>query len=68
MEHTSETMNSEEVAELLSKTMRDLADRKITLRQAEVMSRIAVALSRVIETTDLNDRIELLEQMLKKSR
>ena len=66
MEH--ETMNPAEVAALLSKTMRDLTDRKITLRQAEVMSRIAVALTRVIETTDLNDRVELLEQTLKKRK
>ena len=66
MEH--ETMNPAEVAALLSKTMRDLTDRKITLRQAEVMSRIAVALTRVIETTDLNDRVEFLEQTLKKRK
>jgi hypothetical protein len=61
-------MSAAEVAVLLSQTMRDLADRKITLRQATAVSRIALALAKVIEVSDLNDRVEFIEQMLKKRK
>jgi hypothetical protein len=55
-----------EVTLLLSQAMQDLKTRKITLRQALALSRVATALVKTIETTDLKARIELLEQMLKK--
>lgn len=67
-EKTSGTMSAAEVAALLSQTMRDVAERKITLRQAMAVSRIAMALAKVIEVADLNGRVELLEQVLKKGR
>ena len=59
-------MSATEVAVLLSQTMHDLADRKITLRQAMAVSRIALALAKVIEVANLNARVEFLEQVLKK--
>ncbi|MGH7141800.1 MAG: hypothetical protein ACREGH_04185 [Minisyncoccia bacterium] len=68
MDHDEKTMSAAEVAALLSQTMRDLADRKITLRQAMAMSRMALALAKVIEVADLNDRLELLEQSLKRKK
>ena len=61
-------MNAEETAILLSQTMRDVAERKITLRHALTVSRIAVALAKVIEVVDLKDRVEFLEQVLKKKK
>lgn len=48
--------------------MRDLTERKITLRQASAISHMALALAKVIEVADLNDRVELLEQTLKKRK
>ena len=69
MENQNETrksMSATEVAVLLSQTMHDLADRKITLRQAMAVSRIALALAKVIEVANLNARVEFLEQVLKK--
>ena len=60
------TMSAPEVAALLSQTMRDLAQRKISLRQAMAVSRVAVALAKVIEVADLNARVEFIEQVLKK--
>ncbi len=63
---TEKTMSAAEVAALLSQTMRDLTDRKITLRQAVAASRIALALAKVIEVADLNARVELLEHIFKK--
>ena len=69
MENQEEkTMSAKEVAAVLSQTMRDVAERKITLRQAMVVSRIAMALAKVIEVADLNDRVEFIEQTLKKRK
>ena len=68
MEPNTKTMSAAEVAALLSQTMRDMAERKITLRQASAISRIALALAKVIEVADLNDRVELIEQTLKKRK
>jgi hypothetical protein len=62
------TMSAVEVATLLSQALRDLSQRKITLKQATTLSRVALALVRVIESADLNDRIEFLEQVLKKKK
>jgi len=61
-------MSVEETANLLSQTMRDVVDRKITLRHALTVSRIAMALAKVIEIVDLNDRVEFIEQVLKKKK
>jgi len=61
-------MCAEDVADILSKTMQDVKDRKITLRYAMVVSRLALALSKTIETVELKDRVELLEQILKKRK
>ncbi len=61
-------MSAAEVALLLSQTMRDVTERKITLRQAMVVSRVAIALAKVIETADLSERVEFIEQVLKKRK
>jgi len=68
MENQKTKMNTEEMAELLSQTLRDVVARKITLRHALAVSRIATSLARVIEIADLNKRIEFLEQVLKKRK
>ncbi|MFA5954232.1 MAG: hypothetical protein WC817_01695 [Patescibacteria group bacterium] len=62
------TLSIEEAAGILSDTLRDVAERKTTVRRALVMSRLALALSRVLEIADLKARVEFLEQMLKKRR
>lgn len=67
-EHTEKTMSAAEVAALLSQTMRDVSERKITLRQAMAVSRIALSLAKVIEVADLNERVAFIEQMLKKRK
>ena len=66
MEHN--TMTAKEVAALLSQTMRDLSERKINLRQASAISHMALALAKVIEVADLNDRVAFIEQALKKRK
>jgi hypothetical protein len=61
-------MSAEDAASILSQTLEDVAARRITLRHALAVSRVATALAKVIETSELNDRVELLEQMLKKRK
>ena len=68
MENKNTKMNTEEMAGLLSQTLRDVIARKITLRHALAVSRIATSLARVIEVAELNKRVEFLEQMLKKRK
>lgn len=66
--NTNKYMSAEETAILLSQTMRDVVERKVTLRHALTVSRIAIALAKVIEVVDLNDRVEFIEQTLKKRK
>jgi hypothetical protein len=55
----------EEINEILSETLLDLTDKKITIRQAKAISQTALALSKNITNIDLKNRIEFLEQALK---
>jgi len=66
--NTKKYMSAEETAELLSQTMRDVVERKITLRHALTISRLAVSLTKVIEVVDLKNRVELLEQILRRRK
>jgi len=61
-------MNVEDVAKILSQTLKDVKARKVTLRYALVVSRIALALSKTIEIVELRDRIDLIEQIIKKRK
>jgi hypothetical protein len=63
-----ERMGVEEVLLILSQTMQDVKDRKITLKYALVVSRLALALTKTIETVELRDRIALIEQILEKRK
>lgn len=62
------TLSIEEAGEILSATLKDVSQGKTTLRRAMVVSRVALALSKVIEISDLKDRVEFLEQTLKKRK
>ena len=64
----AEKMSAEDVALVLSQTIKDVKERKITLRYALVVSRLALALSKTIETVELKNRIEFLEHVLKKRK
>jgi hypothetical protein len=65
---TNKYMSAADAAEILSRTLKDMADRKITLRRALAISRVAIALSKAIEVADLNDRVAFIEQFLKKRK
>jgi len=61
-------MSAEEAAAILSDTLQEVAERKTSLKRATVISRLALALSKIIEVRDLKDRVEFLEQALKKRK
>lgn len=58
----------DEAAAILSETLQDMQERKTTVRRALAVSRLALALSKVLEIKDLKARVEFLEQSLKKIR
>jgi hypothetical protein len=63
-----ERMSIDEAAVILSDTLQDVAQRKTSLRRAIVVSRLALALSKIIEIADLKQRVVFLEQSLKKRK
>jgi len=61
-------MSAEDVALVLSQTLKDVAERKVTLRYALAVSRLALAMSKTIEVVDLKKRVEFIEQVLKQRK
>jgi len=68
MENIKTKMSAEDATILMSQTIKDYEERKIPVRKAMAMTRMILALSKTIETADLNKRVEFLEQALKKKK
>ncbi len=68
MNNEKKYLTTEEATIILSEALQDVAQRKTTLKRALVISRLALALSKMIEVNDLKDRVEFLEQTLKKRK
>jgi hypothetical protein len=68
LDNEKKYMSIEEAAVILSNTLEEVAQRKTNLRRATAISRLAIALSKVIEVTSLKERVEFLEQVLKKRK
>lgn len=66
--NTKEYMGIEQAAAILSNTLEEVNQRKTSLRRALVVSRLALALSKIIEIADLKERVEFLEQSLKRRK
>lgn len=58
----------EQINEILSDTLLKVIDKKISLKQAKAISQTAMTLSKNISLTNLKDRVEFLEQTLKRTR
>jgi len=67
-ENEKKCLSVEDAANILSDTLQEVAERKTTLRRALVISRLALALSKIIEISNLKERVEFLEQSLKKRK
>ena len=65
---TETTMSAKEAAAVLSGALRDVAERRTSLRRALAISRLALSLARTIQVADLEERVETIEQALKKRR
>ena len=58
-------LSLDEINEILSETLLQLSDRKISLKKANAVSKMAMSLSKNIVNTELKDRVEFLEHRLK---
>ncbi len=67
-EENKKSLTLDEAAIILSDTLQEVAERRTTIRRALAISRLALALSKVIEIQNLRDRVEFLEQTLKKRK
>jgi len=67
-EYKNKILTVDEAAAILSETLEEVAQRKTSLRRAMTISRLALALAKVAEIKDLKDRVEFLEQALKKRK
>jgi hypothetical protein len=63
-----ENIDLKEINSILSDTLRKVVNKEISLKQASMIAKIASTLSRNIVSTELKNRVELLEQMLKSRR
>ena len=68
MNEEKENINLNEINKILSKTLLDLSNKKISLKRAQAISRIALALSKNIVNIELKEKIELLEEIYKKRK
>ncbi|MBP6948751.1 MAG: hypothetical protein KBC41_03365 [Candidatus Pacebacteria bacterium] len=61
-------INLEEINTILSDTLRKVVDRDISHKQATMIAKLASTLSKNIVSVELKDRVELLEQTLKRRK
>lgn len=64
MTETKKSLGLAEVNEILSNALLQVTTGKISPKRAQVISRIALALSKNITHIELKQRIDVLEQML----
>lgn len=64
MNETKQSLDLAEVNEILSDALLQVATRKISPKRAQVISCVALALSKNIANMELKQRIDVLEQML----
>lgn len=57
-----------EINIILSDTIRKVINKEMSLKQASMVARLASTLSKNIVNTELKERVEFLESMLKQNR
>ena len=67
-EENKKGLTVDEAAVILSSTLQEVVERRTTIRRALAISRLALALAKVIEIQNLRDRVEFLEQTLRKRK
>ena len=61
-------INLEEINNILSDTIRKVLNKEMSLKQASMIAKLASTLSKNIVNTELKDRVEFLENALKRNR
>jgi hypothetical protein len=61
-------INLEEINSILSDTIRKVLNKEMSLKQASMIAKLASTLSKNIVNTELRDRVEFLENALKRNR
>lgn len=61
-------INLEEINGILSDTIRKVMSREISLKQASMIAKLASTLSKNIANTDLKNRVEFLENALRRNK
>jgi len=63
-----EPINLEEINNILSDTLRKVLDKEISHKQASMIARLASTLSKNIVNTELKERVEFLENALRRNK
>ncbi len=61
-------INLEEINTILSDTIHKVLNKEMPLKQASVIARLTATLSKNIANTELKDRVEFLESVLRKNK
>jgi hypothetical protein len=61
-------INLEEINSILSDTIHKVLNKEMPLKQASVIARLTATLSKNIANTELKDRVEFLESVLRKNK
>lgn len=61
-------INLEEINIILSDTIRKVVNKEMPLKQASMISRLAYTLSKNIVNTELKERVEFLEEVLRRNK
>ena len=63
-----EPINLEEINNILSDTIRKVLNKEISLKQASMIAKLASTLSKNIANTELKERVEFLENALRRNK
>ncbi len=63
-----EPINLEEINNILSDTLRRVLNKEISHKQASMIARLASTLSKNIVNTELKERVEFLENALRRNK
>lgn len=61
-------INLEEINNILSDTIRKVLNKEMSLKQASMIAKLTSTLSKNIVNTELKERVEFLENALRKNR
>jgi len=61
-------INLEEINNILSDTIRKVINKEMSLKQASMIARLAYTLSKNIVNTELKERVEFLEETLRRNK